>query len=504
MAPQETEPTWPVKPSRLWQIFAKKLSFLRVRRLVCATGLLLSPGMLASTKAQTLNARISVISITPGRIKIDARLPGATRRLSFRNTYAGVLGLGERIEMVEGFKSDGARVGVQKLAPGEFQAAEDFSRITYEVNLTTPARPADLSHVSSLNSEQGVLMLADLLPQDSGKLSVVVSVDTPSGWTVASNIGNQGSQFSSDDPESAVFLLSHSVRETCRRIGKTDFSVMTTGPWPFSESDAAKIAAKILDEYSRATGFQLKRNPVLMLVPYPGETGPSSWSAETRGNVVVLLLGRNARRKSVLSRLGIVLSHELFHLWVPNSLKLEGAYDWFFEGFTLYQALRMDLRLGLISFDDYLETIASVYDSYQSSPDRDRLSLIDASERRWTVSGSLVYEKGMLVAFLFDLALNRVADCRVPFANLYAELFRRAATGQGSANEIIIDLLTERAPLKSFAKDYVQSTGKIDLDSALSTYGMQVQREGSRTKLVVSRNLSKSQRSLLGCIGFQK
>ena len=95
--------------------------------------------------------------------------------------------------------------------------------------------------------------------------------------------------------------------------------------------------------------------------------------------------------------------------------------------------------------------------------DRDRLSLIEASERRWTVPGSLVYEKGMLVAFLFDLALNRVADCRVPFDNLYAELFRRAATGQGSANETIIDLLSERAQLKSFAKDYVESAGNIEL-----------------------------------------
>ena len=110
----------------------------------------------------------------------------------------------------------------------------------------------------------------------------------------------------------------------------------------------------------------------------------------------------------------------------------------------------------------------------------------------------------MLVAFLFDLARNRVAECGVPFDNLYAELFHRAATGQGSANEIIIDLLTERAQLKSFAKDYIQSTEKIDLDAALSTYGMQVQREGSRTRLVVTRNLSKSQRSLLGCIGFRK
>ena len=63
-------------------------------------------------------------------------------------------------------------------------------------------------------------------------------------------------------------------------------------------------------------------------------------------------------------KLGILLAHELFHLWVPNSLKLAGDYDWFFEGFTIYQALRLDLRLHLISFDDYLDTIARVYDSY--------------------------------------------------------------------------------------------------------------------------------------------
>jgi predicted metalloprotease with PDZ domain len=495
---------WPVESSRLWQISITKLRFFEVRRLVYATLVLLSLGMLSSAQAQTLSARISVISITPGRIKIDAQLPGATSRLSFRNAYAGVLGLGERIEILEGIKSDGGRVRVQKLAPGEFQSTEDFSRVTYEVNLAIPLRSADLSHVSSLNSEQGILMLADLLPQYTRNPSAVISVDTPSGWTVASNVSSHGSEFSSDDPETTIFLLSPSVHETRQRIGKTDFSVIMTGTWPLSEGEAAKITAKILDEYSRATGFQLKRNAVLMLVPYSGETGPSSWSAETRGNVVVLLLGRNAKRKSVLSRLGIVLSHELFHLWVPNSLKLAGAYDWFFEGFTLYQALRMDLRLGLISFDDYLETIANVYDSYQSPSDRDHLSLIEASERRWTGSGSLVYEKGMLVAFLFDLALNRAADCRVSFDDVYAELFQRAATGQGSANEIIIELLTERAQLKSFAKDYIESTENIDLDAVLSTSGFQVLREGLRTKLVVSRNLSKSQRSLLGCIGFRK
>ena len=144
-----------------------------------------------------------------------------------------------------------------------------------------------------------------------------------------------------------------------------------------------------------------------MLLPFPGDVGPENWSAETRGNTVVLFVGNKEKGKRVLWRLGIALSHELFHLWVPNSLDLEGDYDWFFEGFTLYQALRTDLRLGLVSFDGYLQTIARLYESYRASPDRDRMSLIEASERRWSSGTSSVYEKGMLVAFMYDLMLER-------------------------------------------------------------------------------------------------
>lgn len=470
---------------------------------------LLSCATIASLKAQTLNARISVVSTAPARIKIDARLPSATTVLSFRNVYAGVLGLGERIETVEGIRDNGAKVPLQKLTLGEFQSVERLSRFTYEVNLAGPRRPADLSHVSSLNSDYGVLMMADLLPQstrDSSTFaSALINVDVPNGWTVSSNIKKDGSQFSTDDPETAVFLVGSSLHEKHQRLSTTNFSLITSAKWPFSDNDAMKIAGEILAEYSRITRFDLKRNGVLMLVPYPGEAGPQSWSAETRGNVVVLLLGRNARRKSVLSRLGIVLSHELFHLWVPNSLKLEGDYDWFFEGFTLYRALLMDLRLGLISFDDYLETIAGVYDSYRSAVDGDRLSLIEASQRRWTTSASLVYEKGMLVAFIYDLILRKLTDCRASLDDVYAELFRLSAAGQRSANETIIGLLSEREGLKTFARDYVESAAKIDLEAILPAYGFQVGSSGSgATELIPARELSKNQRELLGCIGYRK
>ena len=470
---------------------------------------LLSLATLSSLNAQTLSARIIVSSVVPARIRIDVHLPSAANTLSFRNTYGGVLGLGERIETVEGISDDGGRAQVQKLAPGEFQSAEKFSRFTYEVNLAEPVRPADLSHVSSLNSDRGVLMMADLLPQSTGNpggfASALIKIDAPRGWTVASNVKDEGSQFSTDDPETAVFLVGPSLHQRQRRLASTNLSIIASGKWSFSDDDATKIAAEILEEYRRVTRFDLKRNAVLMLVPYPGGAGPDNWSAETRGNVVVLFLGRKASRKRVLSRLGIVLSHELFHLWVPNSLKLEGDYDWFFEGFTLYQALRMDLRLGLISFDDYLETIARVFDSYQSSVDRDRLSLLEASERRWTTSALLVYEKGMLVAFMYDLSLRKLSDCQASLDDVYAELFRLASTGQRSANETIISVLGERAELKTFARDYVETPAKIDLNVILPAYGIQLGTSGSgSTKFILVRNLSKTQQNLLQCVGYRR
>src|ERR1043166_522495 len=448
-------------------------------RMVAVASALFIVVSFASARAQTLSARTSVTSTEPARIRIEARLPAATKTLSFRNAYAGVLGLGERIESVSGVRENGSIVSLPNPAPGEFQAAEPFSHFSYEVNLPVPSRPAQMAHVSSLNPARGVLMMFDLLPQpikDAGNFAAaVIELNVPAGWSIASNLKAEGSRFLTDDPENAVFLIGPALHEKHPPLPATDLAVITSGKWPFSDSDASKIAGRILEEYARITQFNLKRSAVLMLIPYAGDVGPQSWAAETKGNVVVLLLGQKSSRKRVLSQLGIVLSHELFHLWVPNSLKLAGDYAWFFEGFTLYRALRTDLRLGLISFADYLDTIARVYDSYRAAPARDQVSLLEASERRWTTSSSLVYDKGMLVAFLYDLSLRRVTNCQESLDDVYAELFRLPQTGQSNANETIIDILNRQGDLKTLTRDYVENSAPVNVEPIISAYGIQLQ-----------------------------
>ena len=479
-------------------------------RLVLSFSLCLLAGQ-GLAHAQTITAQITVTNQSPARIQILIELPTATNTLSFRNTYAGILGLGERVEKLSATNGEGQTITARKLAPGEFQSSEKFSRFSYEVNLAEPISPARMSHMSWVSAERGLLMLADLLPQSAGgsptTRSASVKVNLPNGWTAGSNLKRDGSRYSTDNFESAIFLIGSSVREKSQRRSPFSFSLISSGSWPFSENEALKIAKQILDEHSRVTGFVLNRDAVVMLLPYAGEAGPDTWTAETRGNTVVLLLGSKAGRKSVFAQLGIVLSHELFHLWIPNSLKLEGEYDWFFEGFTLYHALRTDLRLGLISFDVYLKTMASVYDSCRANAGADKLSLIEASERRWTTSSSLVYEKGMLAAFVYDLTLRRLSNCRASLDDVYADLFRLPTTGQGNANETIIKLLTGREGMQSFAQEYIEVAGGISLETPLAPYGIQLQQATTRagsSRLVVRGDLSESQRKLLGCLGYRK
>ncbi len=92
------------------------------------------------------------------------------------------------------------------------------------------------------------------------------------------------------------------------------------------------------------------------------------WKAETRGSTVVVARRSGCAQPDTRSdKLGVIFSHELLHLWVPNSLKLEGDYDWFFEGFTLYMALRTALELKVINFKGFLNTLAGAYDTYRCS-----------------------------------------------------------------------------------------------------------------------------------------
>ncbi|HEX8707513.1 MAG TPA: hypothetical protein VF723_04560, partial [Pyrinomonadaceae bacterium] len=192
--------------------------------------------------------RISVISLAPARVHIEGERASAARAWSFRNTYAGLTGLGERIENFSLKDASGANIAVRRLAPGEYQAAEAATRFSYEMRLEAPLQPTDAAFVSWLAADYGFLMPGDLLPQlgaepggaNSGAketagpahAALTVQFDLPPGWGIAA-AGTAGAAglYEVDDPENAVFLAGKGLRERRQQAGSMELAYATTGQW---------------------------------------------------------------------------------------------------------------------------------------------------------------------------------------------------------------------------------------------------------------------------------
>jgi len=222
-------------------------------------------------------------------------------------------------------------------------------------------------------------------------------------------------------------------------------------------------------------------------------------------------MGNLPSKTAALSQLSVPLTHELFHLWVPNALALDGEYDWFYEGFTIYQAARTAVRLGLLTFQEFLNAIARAYDAYSAGVDRDRLSLVEASQRRWVGGESVVYQKSMLVAFLYDLKLRSLSHGKRSLDDVYRELFRQHRSAEGSAaeagrrsdgNDAAIAALSNAPGMQGFAESFIRRAVAIDLPAHLAPSGLSVEPLGLRTRVGVTESLTRPQRDLLRELGY--
>ena len=465
----------------------------------------------AIVSAQQIEMNIKVVTSSPAVLRVEGRFLQKRqiqneKNWSFLRSFAGAENLGERISDLTLTDAQNRAVPVKKLMDGEYLAERDADVWSYQINLKPLPNEKAAAHISWLQDERGLLMTGDLLPQfiaNGQPVSAHIKFELPPEWKISTSEKAVAEKtFSVADIEKAVFLVGKNWREVKTDGGKDALNLAISGEWNFTDAEAAAMAHDIFAEYRRSFGEVSGSKIQILLFRFPKEIKSGRWEADTRGTTTTIFSADMPFKTLSLQRLHEQLRHEIFHLWIPNNLALTGNYDWFYEGFTVYKALKTGVETNQIRFEDFLDTLSQAYnaDNFQAP----QMSLVAASKNRASGANSRVYSRGMLVAFLCDLALLRESGGKRSVNELFQKLLEKhhLPNQPQDGNTAVLNILKSRAELGAIVQKYVEGTDKINWQTDLESAGIEISDDGFNTKLSVKAKLSRRQKDLLDELGY--
>jgi hypothetical protein len=467
-----------------------------------------------NAQGQDIEAAIRIDSADPAIVAIEGKRSGKAggRNLSFVSTAAGIAIPGDRITDLKLFDSKGNAVSYKRFIPGEYVAEADFERWSYRVNVAVSKNSVSTAHASWLSKGSGILMLDDLLPRfggSDGKASVKIIFDPgiagtsiwPHGsvYTTEKEIAEDA--FSVYDIEKAVFYVggwnANASSDATFRL-----TFLSLGEWNFSHHEALQMATEITHEYRKMFGASAADEMHIAIAKFPHPASLGSWEAETRGKNVTIMSADMPFKTQSLQRLHEQLRHEIFHLWLPNGVNLKGNYDWFYEGFALYESLKLGVSLNRIRFDDFLDTLSRAHTFDKALAQRK--SLIDASKNRWGGANTQVYARGMLVAFLCDVAMLEASKGKRSVENIFREIFEkhRFPNSPADGNEAVLSALRANKELLPIIEKYINGAEDTDLATISRFAGIENIGDKFRTNLKVAEKPTGRQKALLDKLGY--
>ena len=397
------------------------------------------------------------------------------------------------------------QIAVKKLIEGEYLAESEATGWNYRIDINSAESFTAKAHNSWLENEQGILMFGDLFPQFFGKngkkISARIKFEFPENWKILSSEKRENENtFILENIGKAVFAIGKNWREREIKIENFTVNLLLTGEWRFSDADAAEMTREIFENYKKLFGEFSGEKAQINLFPVKNNFG--RWQAETRGNTLTIISGDMPFEKQSVQRLHEQLRHELFHLWIPNYLALTGNYDWFYEGFTVYQSLRTGIEMNRISFNDFLDTLAQAFNL--ANIQNQQISLIEASKTRKSGANPEAYARGLLAAFLCDVALLQKTKGKRTLSEIFREIYQthRLPNEPQDGNIAVLRILKTRAELRPVVENYIEGTKKINWTRELEILGIEEITENSAAKLKVKDRLNGRQKDLLDKLGY--
>lgn len=434
------------------------------------------------------------IRVSGSMAEIDGKFATPRKNLSLLDNYAGAVGLAKRISEVKLTDSNGQSVGAKRFNDGEYISVQPITGWKYTVDLRPPSNRPTAAHTSWVGSDVGLLMLDDLLPQIGEASSANVQFELPDGW----KIYGATRELNVPDVAKAVFTIGRNLRERTIAAAGTQIRLVTAGEWQFTDQDTSDVAKEIFEYYVKVFGSSPRKEIQVVVLRFPGDAPVGNWEADTRGSTVTILSSDMAFRTQGVQRLHEQLRHELFHIWMPNGVNLSGNYDWFYEGFALYQSLKLGVAVNRLRFDDYLDSMSRAF--LMDGFEQPKTGLIELSKNRFDGSGTQVYARGMIAAFLCDLALLDRSKGKFSTDTLVREIYQKhsLSTTSTNANDAILTVMRLHAELSPIVDNYITGAGKVDLASMLAVAGLEMNGKALR----VIAKPSGRQKDLLNKLGY--
>lgn len=212
------------------------------------------------------------------------------------------------------------------------------------------------------------------------------------------------------------------------------------------------------------------------------------------------------KRATYLRWLGLV-SHEFFHTWNVKRLRpVElGPFDyenevhtkslWIAEGITSYYDDLLLVRAGLMSQEEYFETLSRQIEAVERVPGRKVQSLAMASYDAWIKyyrrnanspnSQVSYYRKGAVVGFLLDAAIRKSSFGKRSLDDVMRKAYAKFSGKKGFTTAEFRALVSEVAnkDMSSFFTRYIDGTDALDYEPALAFYGLHFEPQESDDNL---------------------
>lgn len=265
-------------------------------------------------------------------------------------------------------------------------------------------------------------------PSDAVDCSFIWEI--PTAWSLATSfgVGDRQQHFRGawDRVQNAVFVAGD-FRLHEQRRGRTRLVVAIRGSWRVPDDEAVKSVADI---------FRLERAfwkdddfPLYLVTIVPFDASQKGTSGG--GGFTDAFSVHTAPDEGFTLGLTSLFTHELFHAWNPYKIGQmpnppEDIY-WFTEGFTTYYQSLLLWRGGIVSTEQYIDTLNQNLRNYYLSPSRNvSTNELVQLARSGLSKDQISYDRGAAIALWLDWTIRQETRSQKTLDNVMWELVLEA------------------------------------------------------------------------------